>query len=101
MRGIPEATVIILMAEERVALVVGNSGHVNVLRLGNPANDARLMAETLRSLGFILIGDGPQLDLDKAGVDRAVQRFGVEAIGTDVGLFYYAGHGVQFAARTT
>ena len=82
-------------AEERVALVVGNSHYQNVAPLTNPANDARLMAETLRELGFKLVGDGPQLDLDKAAFDNAVQSFGNQLQGGDVGLFYYAGHGVQ------
>jgi len=82
-------------AEERVALVVGNSAYENVSRLDNPANDARLMAETLRGLGFKLVGDGPQLDLDKGAFDNAVQSFGNQLQGADVGLFYYAGHGVQ------
>ena len=36
-----------------------------------------------------------QVDLDKAGFDEAVQTFGNQLIGADVGLFYYAGHGVQ------
>jgi hypothetical protein len=53
------------------------------------------MAETLRRLGFVLIGDGPQLDLDKASLDRAVQQFGARLQGADVALFYYAGHGIQ------
>jgi uncharacterized caspase-like protein len=54
-----------------------------------------LVADTLRALGFKLIGDGPQLDLDKAGIDRVVQQFGVALQGADVGLFYFAGHGMQ------
>ena len=58
-------------------------------------NDARLMAETLKALGFTLVGGGAQLDLDKAGIDRAVQKFGTQLQGADVALFYYAGHGVQ------
>jgi hypothetical protein len=82
-------------AQTRVALVVGNSGYRNVSPLDNPANDARLLAETLRGLGFILVGGGAQLDLDKAGFDRAVQDFGRRLAGADVGLFYYAGHGIQ------
>jgi Caspase domain len=82
-------------AEVRVALVVGNSAYKNVSLLDNPANDARLLAETLRGLGFKLVGDGPQLDLDKAAFDNAVQSFGNQLQGADVGLFYYAGHGVQ------
>jgi TPR repeat protein len=82
-------------AERRVALVVGNSAYQNVAILDNPANDASLMAETLRGLGFTLVGDGAQLNLDKVALDNAVQRFGRQLQSADVGLFYYAGHGVQ------
>ena len=64
------------LANKRIALVVGNSAYQHVGRLDNPKSDATLMAATLRGLGFILIGDGPQLDLDKAGLDRVVQKFG-------------------------
>jgi len=83
------------VAEKRVALVIGNSAYKNVARLDNPRNDARLMADTLKSLGFTLVGNGAQIDLDKPAVDRAVQAFGAQLRGADVGLFYYAGHGVQ------
>ena len=82
-------------AEKRVALVVGNSAYRNVAPLTNPANDAALMAETLRGLGFALVGGSAQLDLDKAGLDAAVQVFGAQLQGADVALFYYAGHGIQ------
>jgi carboxyl-terminal processing protease len=83
------------IADRRVALVIGNSAYQNVARLENPRNDALLMAATLQELGFILIGDGAQLDLDKTGLDAAVQKFGVSLQGAEVGMFYYAGHGVQ------
>ncbi len=83
------------LADTRVALVVGNSAYKNINPLENPANDARLIADTLHSLGFALVGGGPQLDLDKADFDSAVQAFGRQLQGADVGLFYYAGHGVQ------
>ena len=36
-------------ADKRVALVIGNSAYQNVARLDNPRNDAKLMADTLRS----------------------------------------------------
>jgi hypothetical protein len=81
--------------EKRVALVVGDSAYRYVTPLGNPKNDAMLVADTLRALGFKLVGDGPQLDLDKAGIDRVVQQFGTALQGADVGLFYFAGHGMQ------
>lgn len=82
-------------AETRVALVVGNSAYQNIPSLANPANDARLVADTLTKLGFKLLGGGAQLDLDKARFDLVAQAFGRELMGADVGLFYYAGHGVQ------
>jgi caspase domain-containing protein/Sel1 repeat-containing protein len=63
--------------------------------LPNPVADARLMSDTLLSLGFFVVGGGAQLDLDKAGFDDALQKFGKELIGADVALFYYAGHGVE------
>lgn len=82
-------------AEKRIALVVGNAAYQNITRLDNPRNDAKLMAETLSSLGFVLIGGRAQLDLDKSALDTAVQNFGRQIQGADVALFYYAGHGVQ------
>ncbi len=82
-------------AEKRVALVIGNSAYQNVARLDNPKNDAMLIADTLGRLGFALIGGGAQVDLDKPSFDAAVQRFGNQLVGADVGLFYYAGHGLQ------
>ena len=88
-------TTIPAVAEKRVALIVGNSAYKHVSRLENPANDAKLMAETLRALGFTLVGNGPQLDLDEPALKRAVRGFGDALTGADVALFYYAGHGVQ------
>ncbi|MGH6848419.1 MAG: caspase family protein [Methylocella sp.] len=82
-------------AEKRVALVVGNSAYRNVPPLTNPANDAKLIAGTLQSLGFELVGGSAQLDLDRPGFEAIVKRFGTLLQGAEVGLFYYAGHGVQ------
>jgi len=83
------------LAEKRVALVIGNSSYVNIPRLANPVSDARLIADTLKELGFTLVGNGPQLDLDEPGLRRVVQAFGTQLQGADVGVFYFAGHGVQ------
>ena len=82
-------------AEERIALVIGNSAYRNVPALPNPASDARAMAKAVQSAGFELIGGGAQVDLDRAGLERVIREFG-RRLGRDkVGLFYYAGHGVQ------
>jgi hypothetical protein len=82
-------------AEKRVALVIGNSAYQTVPKLPNPDNDAKLMSDTLLSLGFFVVGGGARLDLDKAGFDAALAEFSHELIGADVALFYYAGHGVE------
>ena len=51
--------------------------------------------EALLRVGFSLVGGGPQFDLDKTRFDTLVQTFGSQLLGADVGLFYYAGHGVE------
>ena len=81
--------------EKRVALVVGMSRYQHVPPLANTSNDARLMAETLQSLGFKLVGGKALIDLDKKGLEQAIRSFGEELARSDVGLFYYAGHGIQ------
>jgi hypothetical protein len=87
----PEAT----SMQRRVALVIGNSNYQNVTALVNPSHDSRLVAKTLSTLGFTLIGGREQNDLDKSHFDKAVEQFGDHIAGADVALFYYAGHGVQ------
>jgi hypothetical protein len=82
------------LAATRVALVIGNSAYRHVSPLDHPKNDARLIAETLRGLGFSLVGGGAQLDLDATAMRRSVQDFGAMVQGADVALVYYAGHGV-------
>ncbi len=80
--------------EQRVALVIGNSAYKDA-PLANPVNDARLMAETLRGLGFEVI---ERTDADQKEMKIAIFELGdrLEAAGKDaVGLFFYAGHGVQ------
>jgi TPR repeat protein len=80
---------------QRVALVIGKSTYQSVTKIPNAANDARLVAQTLTKLGFKLVGDGPQIDIDKARFDTLIQAFGTQIAGADVALFYYAGHGMQ------
>src|SRR5580704_18334569 len=82
-------------AEKRVALVIGNSAYRAVPALPNPTADARLMSDTLLSLGFFVVGGGARLDLDKAGFDAALKEFSEQLVGADAALFYYAGHGVE------
>lgn len=82
-------------AEKRIALVIGNSAYTRVPALTNPKNDAKLMAETLESVGFDVV---LAIDIDRRKMGRAVRQFGkkLRAAGHyAVGLFYYASHGNQ------
>jgi hypothetical protein len=82
-------------AEKRVALVIGVSKYQHAKPLRNAVSDARLISDTLRGLGFTLVGNGPQVDLDRAKLFKAVESFGQALKDADVALFYYAGHGIQ------
>lgn len=84
------------LAERRVALIVGNGRYLPPLgQLANPEHDAQLMADTLRGLQFTLVGGKAQLHLSKMDFERAVQVFGSALQEAEIGLFYYAGHGLE------
>jgi tetratricopeptide (TPR) repeat protein len=79
-------------AGKRLALVIGNSDY-QTSPLKNPRADAALMASTLRSVGFDVT---EIIDADQTEMKQAMIDFGRKLrAGADVGLFYYAGHGVQ------
>jgi len=83
------------IAEKRVALVIGNSSYTAISPLTNPKNDVELMSQALRGVGFDVV---MAVDADRATMGGAIRNFGAKlrAAGKDaVGLFYFAGHGVQ------
>ncbi len=77
--------------EHRVALVIGNADY-RTAPLKNPVNDARAIASALRGLGFeVLTGE----NLARKAMLQKLREFR-DRLGHDsIGLFYYAGHGVQ------
>jgi carboxyl-terminal processing protease len=87
-------------AEPRVALVIGNSAYKGDLpALPNPANDAKLMANTLKTVGFDVV---EAEDADQTGMKKAIAEFGKKlaaAGSTATGLFFYAGHGLQVSGE--
>jgi len=82
-------------AQKRVALVVGIGAYQHLPVLANPTNDAALIGSTLKDLGFSLVGGAPQINLDKTGFDRAIRQFGAALQDAEIGVFYFAGHGLQ------
>ena len=79
-------------AEPRVALVIGNGAYRSVPELDNSRNDADDISEQLKRVGFAVI-DGR--DLDRSAMYAALGRFAQRVRGTDAGLVYYSGHGMQ------
>lgn len=83
-------------AERRVALVIGNGTYAEAGTLTNPVNDALDIAGKLRSIGFDVIEGN---DLGKRELERKIGEFSDALQGAGVGLFYYAGHGLQVEGR--
>jgi uncharacterized caspase-like protein len=84
-----------MRTEKRVALVVGNAAYPTS-PLRNPVNDARAMAQALRALGFDVLA---RENAGEKDLKRAIEDFGDRLRGGGVGLFFYAGHGIQVAGR--
>jgi len=77
--------------ESRIALVIGNGAYGEV-PLKNPPHDAQAMAKALLGCGFqvqVLVNASlPQME-------AALRTFGQKLRAGGVGLFFYAGHGMQ------
>ncbi|MBD2209350.1 caspase family protein [Nostoc linckia FACHB-104] len=88
----PAPNLLAVTNQKRVALVIGNSNYQAAIALANPGNDAEDVAQTLGELGFevIKVIDGSQKQMD-----AALERFSAKLSQGTVGVFFYAGHGVQ------
>jgi hypothetical protein len=82
---------------ERAALVIGNSSYRPGFELKNPVADARAIARRLSELGFsvTLVQDS-----DLATAQRALDSFVPAAIGAEVAVIFYAGHGATINGRS-
>jgi uncharacterized caspase-like protein len=78
-------------ADKRLALVIGN-GNYPYSTLANPENDARSIQKALNKLNFTVLEFE---NLNQKQMKLAIDEFGLKLKNYDVGLFYYAGHGIQ------
>jgi uncharacterized caspase-like protein len=84
-------------AEKRVALVIGNAAY-KLGPLANPVNDAEAIAATLKKdLKFdtVLL----RKDLGHDAFRTALKELARAARGAEVGLVFFAGHGIETAGR--
>lgn len=79
-----------------MALVIGNAAYEPPAALGNPVNDARDMAQVLRALGFDVI---VREDANQRQMQQGLREFAGRLAAGGVGLFYFAGHGVQVKGK--
>lgn len=81
--------------EPRFALVVGNAGYSGA-PLANAANDATAVAKVLERAGFKV---DLKLNANQRQMQEAISNLGQRLSREGIGLFYYAGHGVQIRGR--
>jgi len=80
-------------ADNRVALVIGNSAYAKVGRLPNPASDADAVEALLRAAGFSVVE--ARRDLGVVALRRALRDFSERVRGADIAVVFYAGHGIE------
>lgn len=81
--------------ERRIALVIGNAAYGEA-PLRNPVNDARAVSEALKACGFQV---AKLENADRNAMFTAVRDFGTKIMQGGVGLFYFAGHGMQVKGK--
>ena len=82
-------------AEQRLALVIGNSAYESNVPLSNPQNDAQAVAQLLNTAGFEVV---MAFDLSRDIMKQTIEEFAARVAekGADsAALVYYAGHGLQ------
>lgn len=78
---------------KRFALIVGNNTYEQMNPLTNAINDSKAIEARLTSLGFEVIRIE---NADKATFEKKIGEFSQKLKSGGTGLFYYAGHGVQY-----
>ncbi len=85
-----------LLAQDRVALVIGNANYLYSDVLKNPINDAALMRDTLKERGFFVLY---YEDTSLAEMKKALTKFSKISKDAKTSLFYYAGHGIEVRGK--
>ncbi len=81
--------------DRRTALVIGNGAYKSS-PLRNPVNDATDIAYAFRNLGFSVI---LKTNANQKTMEDSIREFGKKLRLGGVGLFYFAGHGLQVKGR--
>ena len=78
--------------DRRVALVIGNNDYQSVPKLEKAVNDAQSVSRELAKIGFEV------MYISNAGqkkMNQAINEFAQKVSGGGIGIFFFAGHGLQ------
>ena len=84
------------LAQQRVALVIGNAQYTHAPVLANPLNDASDIGASLARLGFAVT---KLENADQASLRRGLQAFSLAAAAAEIAVVFYAGHGIEVDQR--
>ncbi len=82
--------------DKRVALVIGNSAYQHIGVLANPANDAREMANALRSID---VSVEVLLNADRKAMLSALDKLSRATDQADLAIVHYSGHGIEISGN--
>src|SRR5882672_4896713 len=80
-----------VLAQGRVALVIGNAAYRHVGALENPRNDADAIAAALERLGFNVM---KVMDGNFDAMRRGVLAFSRSVYDSHIAIVFFAGHGM-------
>lgn len=80
------------MNRRLTALIIGNADYIAAGELKNPVNDAEDISAKLTECGFTV---DTRLNCSHKQMDQAIRDFKKALKDSDVGLFLFAGHGMQ------
>jgi tetratricopeptide (TPR) repeat protein len=82
--------------QKKIALIIGNSNYADG-KLKNPVNDALLMSQTFKELGFDIILD-TNIDTRQDFL-TTIRNYQKRREQYKIGIVYYAGHGIQIDGK--
>jgi len=84
-----------LLRAPKIALVLGNGAYKGLAVLRNPTNDAAAMDVALKAAGFEVT---TKINAGREETLASIQAYARALASSQcVGLFYFAGHGIQLA----
>jgi hypothetical protein len=83
-------------AQNRVALIVGNSHYRNAPALPSTANDAGDIAQSFERLAFTTTR---LVDATYEDLRRAIRQFNELALNADIAVIYFGGHGLEVSGE--